>query len=94
MDEKELENKLVFSTFHQAKGLERNVIFVYNFDSSYFEFYDKDSDENVCPNTMYVAVTRAKKKLILLHSSSIKIFYHFWIHSNLEKQCQYYFINW
>ena len=83
MDEKELENKLVFSTFHQAKGLERNVIFVYNFDSSYFEFYDKDSDNSICPNTMYVAVTRAKKKLILLHSHN-KDFLPFLDISNLK----------
>lgn len=67
MDEKELKNKLVFSTFHQAKGLERDVVIIYNFDNSYFEFYDRESNSKKCPNTMYVAVTRAKKKLILLH---------------------------
>ena len=68
LDEEILQGKLVFSTFHQSKGLERKVVIIYGFDDSYFRFSgDKDADNTRCPNDLYVALTRAKDKLILLH---------------------------
>ncbi len=67
LDEQVLKNKLVFSTFHQAKGLERKVVFVYGFDDSYFKFFKKDKDPKVCPNELYVATTRALEHLVLIH---------------------------
>jgi hypothetical protein len=67
LDEDILKGKIVFSTFHQVKGLERKVVLVFNFDNGYFEYYDKDSDPNVIPNTMYVAATRAKEQLTIIH---------------------------
>ena len=67
LDEEVLRNKLVFSTFHQAKGLERKVVLVYNFDDSYFRFYKKDKDPKVCPNELYVASTRALEQIIFIH---------------------------
>jgi hypothetical protein len=67
LDEEVLENKLVFSTYHQAKGLERKVVIVYGFDSSYFEFFKKDADPRFCPNEIYVAITRASEYLSLIH---------------------------
>jgi AAA domain len=71
-DEAKLDNdilagKLVFSTFHQTKGLERKVVIVFNFDNSYFLYYKKENDPNVCPNELYVATTRALEHLVLLH---------------------------
>ena len=69
LDEDILKNKMVFSTFHQAKGLERKVVIVYNFDDSYFKFYKKDKDTKVCPNELYVAVTRALEHLVLIHDN-------------------------
>jgi hypothetical protein len=65
-----IKNKLVFSTFHQAKGLERKVCLVLCFDNSYFKYYKKDSNPMVCPNEIYVAVTRASEKLILVHHNA------------------------
>ena len=62
-----LKNKMVFSTFHQAKGLERKVTIVFNFDNSYFKYFKKDVNPNICPNEMYVATTRAKEHLTLFH---------------------------
>jgi len=67
LDEQILKNKLVFSTFHQAKGLERKVVFVYGFDDSYFKFFKKDKDPKVCPNELYVATTRALEHLVVIH---------------------------
>jgi hypothetical protein len=66
LDESIMAGKLVFSTFHQAKGLERNVVIIMGFDNSYFEMYNKDADPNICPNTLYVGTTRAKEHLSLI----------------------------
>jgi hypothetical protein len=67
IDKTIIENKIVFSTFHQTKGLERKVVIVFNFDYSYFKFFSKNKNPDVCPNEIYVAITRAKEHLILIH---------------------------
>jgi hypothetical protein len=69
IDKTIIENKIVFSTFHQTKGLERKVVIVFNFDYSYFKFFSKNKNQDVCPNEIYVAVTRAKEHLILIHDN-------------------------
>jgi hypothetical protein len=68
LGEEVMAGKVVFSTFHQAKGRERKVVVVYGFDKSYFSFYAKDANPDECPETLYVAVTRAKSLLILLEN--------------------------
>lgn len=67
VDQAMIENKLVISTYHQTKGLEREIVFVYSFDSSYYELYNRDASVEFCPNPLYVAATRASEHLILLH---------------------------
>lgn len=67
LDEEILAGKLVFSTFHQAKGLERKVVIIFNFDNSYFIYYKKDADPLYCPNEVYVSSTRSLEHLSLLH---------------------------
>lgn len=67
VDESVMNGKLVFLSFHQAKGLERKIVFVYNFDNTYFKFYEKMKSPYVCPNTLYVAITRASERLFLVH---------------------------
>ena len=67
LDTEILKDKIVFSTFHQVKGLERKIVFVYNFDNSYFKYYNKNADINSCPNELYVACSRASEELILIH---------------------------
>jgi hypothetical protein len=57
-----LKGKIVFSSFHQSKGLERKVVFVCSFSSSYY-FVGKDEPRDVCPKPVYVASTRAKERL-------------------------------
>ena len=42
VDETIISNKLAFLSFHQSKGLERKVVFVFNFDNSYFKYYEKE----------------------------------------------------
>lgn len=63
LNEKALVGKLVFSSMHQTKGLERKCIIVFGFDSFAF------GDVEICSNILYVAATRATDKLILLHSN-------------------------
>lgn len=68
LDDDIIRGKLVFSTFHQAKGLERKAVVVFNFDESYTNFFNRKADKYVCPNELYVATTRAKECLVLLHN--------------------------
>jgi hypothetical protein len=65
LDPRVIEGKIVFSTFHSAKGRERQYIFVHNFNHKYFQF-KPDLDPEKCPNTIYVSTTRAIKRLYLL----------------------------
>lgn len=67
IDDDVIASKLIFSTYHQAKGLERKVVIVFGFDNGYFKYYKPDKDRNVCPNELYVACTRALEQLTLIH---------------------------
>lgn len=80
-------DKIVFTTFHQAKGLERKVVIVYGFDSSYFEFYERKKSQLICPNVLYVALTRAQERLILFHAKN-KDFLPFMNCESLSDYCQ------
>lgn len=64
-DDKVIEGKTVFSTFHSVKGRERKYVFVMGFDQSYFHFAS-NSATNQCPNALYVACTRATEILFVL----------------------------
>ena len=66
IDDKVIEGKLVFSTFHSVKGRERPYVIVVGFDQSYFDIYGQDLPIDKCPNVMYVACTRSTNKLVLL----------------------------
>ena len=66
MDDRVVEGKLVFSTFHTAKGRQRKYVFVVGFDNSYMTWFARNLPKDVCPNTLYVAVTRATQGLYLL----------------------------
>ncbi len=67
LDEDVLRGKVVFSTFHQVKGLERKIVFLFGFDLSYLDFYAKNASHDVCPNTLYVALTRAMEQMFIFH---------------------------
>jgi len=66
VDEKVINGKIVFSTFHSVKGRQRKYVFIMNFDNSYFCYNARNIPSTVCPNTFYVAATRATHKLYLL----------------------------
>lgn len=67
VDNDVIQGKVCFASFHQVKGMERKICIVYGFDDSYFTFYAKNSPKDVCPNVLYVAVTRASERLVLIH---------------------------
>lgn len=63
-----LRGKIVFTTLNQSKGRERKLVFVYNFDSSYFKYYGQDiKNHEICPNIHYVAMTRSSSELYICH---------------------------
>jgi len=68
IDEKVIEGKVVFSTFHSVKGRQRKYVFVSGFDNYYMSKFGRDKGDNQCPNTLYVATTRATDGLYLLEN--------------------------
>lgn len=64
----DIENKVVFCTFHKAKGLERKVVIILGFDMSYHKYYNKTDPPSECSNPLYVALTRSMDHLILLQT--------------------------
>jgi hypothetical protein len=61
--------KIVFSSFHQSKGLERKVVFVLGFSTAFY-FTFKDAPQEVCPNLLYVASTRCLERMYLCGEST------------------------
>jgi superfamily I DNA/RNA helicase len=49
---KDYHGKVLFSSFHSSKGLERKVVVIFNFDDSYFKYYAKEKPVNICPNLL------------------------------------------
>ena len=68
LDERVIQGKVVFSTFHSVKGMERKYVFIVGFDNSYFTFCARNQPTNICPNTLYVGCTRATHGLYLLEN--------------------------
>lgn len=92
LDSQVLENKIVFATYHQTKGLERKVVIVFNFDASYFKYYKKNVNPLYCPNELYVAVTRSIERLTLLHHDT-NDYLQFIEREYLEETCNCQFSN-
>ena len=67
LDQDVIKNKIVFTTFHQSKGMERKVVIIFNFDNSFFKWYFRTKNPNVCPNELYVGATRASEHIVFLH---------------------------
>ncbi|KAG8783322.1 hypothetical protein FRC16_002443 [Serendipita sp. 398] len=59
-------NKLEIASIHSYKGRERDLV-IFFVDGTYYEYYGRGLPENVLPNDIYVAYTRPKKQLVLLH---------------------------
>jgi hypothetical protein len=68
-DERVIDGKVVFSTFHSVKGRQRKYVFIVGFDQGYF-YNARNMDTTICPNTLYVGATRATHGLYLLENDS------------------------
>jgi hypothetical protein len=66
IDDRVIDGKVVFSTFHSVKGRQRPHVFIVGFDNGYLDYYARNLPKDRCPNTLYVAATRATKNLYLL----------------------------
>ncbi|KAL0640231.1 hypothetical protein Q9L58_000789 [Maublancomyces gigas] len=58
------QGKIIFTTYHQAKGIEREAAIVFGFDESYIR---NRPELQSADNPQYVAVTRARTHLVLIH---------------------------
>lgn len=55
-------NKIVFLSYNKAKGLERKVVIVLNFDEGYNKYFNKkNKNKDICANAHYVALTRGSE---------------------------------
>jgi hypothetical protein len=68
VDEKVIDGKVVFSTFHSVKGRERKYTFIVGFDNSYY-YHAKNVSKTECPNTLYVGATRSTCGLYVLEKN-------------------------
>lgn len=66
MDDRVIQGKVVFSSFHSVKGRQRKIVIIVGFDNSYLTFYARNLRRDICPNTLYVGTTRATEKLFVL----------------------------
>ena len=66
LNDKVIQNKVVFSTFHQSKGRERKIVVVFGMDESYYEFFAKEESRSICPSTVIVALSRAKELMLIV----------------------------
>ena len=69
--------KMVITTFHQSKGLERKIVVIYNFDDSYYKIFNKDADPNVLSAELYVSTTRTIHHLYVVHDKKKPAFRYF-----------------
>ena len=70
IDERVIDGKAVFSTFHSVKGRQRKYVFIIGFDKNYFTFFGRQLCPTKCPNTLYVACTRATHGLCVIENDS------------------------
>jgi hypothetical protein len=64
IDSNVTKGKILITSFHQSKGLERKVVFVLTFNTFLYSMF-QDMDKENCSNLIYVAITRASERLYL-----------------------------
>jgi hypothetical protein len=72
-------NKILILPFCETKEIERKIVIIFNFDSSYLKYYKS-------VNNLYMGVTRASEELVLMHHFKYN-FLPFFKYSDLEKYC-------
>lgn len=62
-------DKIICLTYHKSKGLERKVSIVYGCDNYFFELHNNIIN-TICPNELYVALTRSTERLTLVQQDT------------------------
>ncbi len=70
VDPELVKNKVVFSSYHKVKGLERKCVIVFGFDDSYFKYFNRGADGTYLTNEQYVAISRASKLLVVVQNKT------------------------
>ncbi|KAK3398452.1 P-loop containing nucleoside triphosphate hydrolase protein [Sordaria brevicollis] len=73
LDDRVIKGKLCVSTIHQFKGSERDLVILFDLDSSFFKYIARDLPDDRCPNQVFVALTRAAKQLVMVHVEEQKL---------------------
>ena len=60
---------IICLTYHKVKGLEKKVCIVYGCDNYFFELHNNIIN-TICPNELYVALTRATERLTLIQHNT------------------------
>lgn len=68
LDDDIMMHKALFTSFHQAKGMERKVVIIVGFDGSYFKYYAKNLIPTIIAPPLYVGSTRASYKLYVVEN--------------------------
>ena len=84
----DINDKILISTFHGTKGLERKLVFIIGMDETLIHITGQKF--NLCPNIIYVALTRAKEKLFIYKQKN-KNHLPFLNQENIIKYCD---TNW
>lgn len=82
-----LEGKLLFCTYHQAKGIEREAVMMFGFDTSFYKLYNRSGDPSMISNAQYVGATRSSLYLSVIHDASFD-FLPFLKQDSLEEHCE------
>lgn len=69
IDIKTTKNKILITTFHGSKGLERKICFVTSFSDDYYKYYATDMESDIISNTFYVALSRSSEYLFLIRNA-------------------------
>ncbi|KAJ4257923.1 hypothetical protein NW757_003551 [Fusarium falciforme] len=73
LNDKVINGKMCVFTIHQFKGNERDLVVVFGIDASYFKNFGRHLPDDRCPNETFVALTRAKEQLVLIHHEDKKL---------------------
>lgn len=72
-------NKILILPLNEVKEIERKIVIIFNFDSSYLKYY-----KNI--NYLYIGCTKSTEELVLLHHFKYN-YLPFFKYSNLEESC-------
>ena len=79
IDKEDNLNKILILPLNETKEVERKIVIIFNFDSSYLKYYKN-------ANNLYIGATRTTEELVLMHHFKYN-YLPFFKYSDLEKYC-------